>query len=117
MSSPDSGVTVERDGAGRHRVTAARHGTYSLDLGDGARTEVLFHLPLEEDVRRRVAYIVRHPVARERPGVLAHAFVPVDTRTGLTQATNGWADWSDGSERIGMPLLLQLATERGPRRP
>ncbi|GAB2981007.1 hypothetical protein GCM10023080_053950 [Streptomyces pseudoechinosporeus] len=52
-------------------------------------------------------------MARERPGLLAHAFVPVDTRTGLTQATNGWSDWTDGSERLAMPLLLQLATARG----
>ena len=37
--------------------------------------------------------------------------MPVDTRTGLTQATNGWADWTDGSERIAMPLLLQNDAE------
>ncbi|WNM35741.1 hypothetical protein RKE30_37970 [Streptomyces sp. Li-HN-5-11] len=113
VSSPDPGVTVECDVDGRYQVRASRHGTYTLDLGDGARTEVLFHLPLEEVVRRRVAYITRHQRARERPGLLAHAFVPVDTRTGLTQSTNGWSDWTDGSERIAMPLLLQAAAARG----
>ncbi|MFC9680525.1 hypothetical protein [Streptomyces sp. NPDC056948] len=113
VSSPDPGVKVEEETAGRHRVQASRHGSYTLDLGDGARTEVLFHLPLEEVVRRRVAYVTRYQRARERPGLLAHAFVPVDTRTGLTQAANGWADWTDGSERIAMPLLLQTATARG----
>ncbi|MEU0390155.1 hypothetical protein [Streptomyces chartreusis] len=112
-SCPDSDVKVEPEGAGRFRVRASRHGSCTLDIGEGARTEVLFHLPLEEVVRRRVAYITRHQRARERPGLLAHAFVPVDTRTGLTQATNGWADWTDGSERIAMPLLLQAAAARG----
>ncbi len=113
VSSPDPDMTVEREAAGLHRVRASRHGSYRLDVGDGARTEVLFHLPLEEVVRRRVAYITRYQRARERPGLLRHAFVPVDTRTGLTQATNGWADWSDGSERIAMPLLLQAAVAHG----
>ncbi|WP_210953489.1 hypothetical protein [Streptomyces sp. RT42] len=64
-------------------------------------------------MRRRVAFIACHQRAVERPGLLAHAFVPVNTRTGLTGATNGWPDWSDGSERIAMPLLLQAATVRG----
>ncbi|MDF3143051.1 MULTISPECIES: hypothetical protein [unclassified Streptomyces] len=97
----------------RYQVQAARHGSYALDVGDGARTEVLFHLPLEEIVRRRVAHIARHQQARERPGLLAHAFVPVDTRTGLTQSTSGRQDWTDGAERIAMPLLLQAAAARG----
>ncbi|MDI3101392.1 hypothetical protein QJ054_30530 [Streptomyces sp. AN-3] len=113
VSSPDPQVKVEREAEGRYRVEASAHGTRTLDIGDGARTEVLFHLPLEEVVRRRVAYIACHQRAVERPGLLAHAFVPVNTRTGLTGATNGWPDWSDGSERIAMPLLLQAATVRG----
>ncbi|WP_198547401.1 hypothetical protein [Streptomyces jeddahensis] len=113
VSSPDSGVKVEREADGRYRVQASRHGSYPLDIGDGARTEVLFHLPLQEMVRRRVAYITQYQRARERPGLLAHAFVPVDTRTGLTQSTNGWPDWTDGAERIAMPLLLQAAAARG----
>lgn len=113
VSSTDPDVEIERDGEGRHLVTSSRHGVRSVELGDGARTDVLFHLPLEQMVRRRVAYIVRHQIARERPGPLAHAFVPVDVRTGLTQATNGWNDWTDGSERIAMPVLVQLAALRG----
>ncbi|KPI11488.1 hypothetical protein OK074_2820 [Actinobacteria bacterium OK074] len=113
VSSPDSAVTVERQADGRHHVRASRHGAYTLDIDSGARTEVLFHLSLEDVVRRRAAYITRHQRARERPGLLAHAFVPVDTRTGLTQTTNGWQDWTDGSERIAMPLLLQAAAAHG----
>ncbi|MFD0319067.1 hypothetical protein [Streptomyces flavalbus] len=113
VSSPDPEVKVEREADGRYRVESSAHGTRTLDIGDGARTEVLFHLPLEEVVRRRVAYVIRHQRATERPGLLAHAFVPVNTRTGLTSPTNGWSDWSDGSERIAMPLLLQAATAHG----
>ncbi|MGW0786559.1 hypothetical protein [Streptomyces sp. NPDC002913] len=113
VTADDPGAQVTREGAGRYRVTAGRHDTYTLTIGKTARTEVLFHLPLQEMVRRRARYIMRHQVARERTGLLRHAFVPVDTRTGLVQQDNGWVDWSDGSERIAMPLLLQLATERG----
>ncbi|MDT7840253.1 glycoside hydrolase family protein [Streptomyces justiciae] len=113
VTAPDPDVKVEQTVEGRFRVQASRHGSYPLDIGEGARTEVLFHLPLEEMVRRRVAYITRHQRARDRAGLLAHAFVPVDTRTGLTQSTNGWSDWTDGSERIAMPLLLQAAATRG----
>ncbi|MEU6352489.1 hypothetical protein ABZ896_24720 [Streptomyces sp. NPDC047072] len=113
VSSPDPDVKVERVADGRFRVHGSRHGGRHLDIGAGARTEVLFHLPLEEVVRRRAAYVARHQRAVERPGLLAHAFVPVDTRTGLTQSTNGWPDWTDGAERIAMPLLLQAATAHG----
>jgi len=113
VSSPDPEVKIERETEGRYRVEASAHGTRTLEIGDGARTEILFHLPLEEVVRRRVAYITRHQRATGRPGLLAHAFVPVNTRTGLTSATNGWSDWTDGSERIAMPLLLQAAVAHG----
>ncbi|MDN3264702.1 hypothetical protein QWJ26_33855 [Streptomyces sp. CSDS2] len=112
VTSRDAEVKVEREADGRYRLESSAHGTRTLEIGDGARTEVLF-LPLEEVVRRRVAYIIRHQRAVESPGLLAHAFVPVNTRTGLASATNGWPDWSDGSERIAMPLLLQAATARG----
>ncbi|RRR98202.1 hypothetical protein [Glycomyces terrestris] len=110
VASPDAAVAPA--GEGRWSVTADRHGVYTVDIG-GARTEVLFHDPLETVVRRRVDYIARHQVARERPGLLAHAFVPVDVRTRTTHATNGWQDWTDGSERLAMPLLVQLAALRG----
>ncbi|GAA4098051.1 hypothetical protein [Nonomuraea soli] len=93
-------------------LNATTPGLYRVDIGS-ARTEVLFHLPVDELVRRRAAYIVRHHRPTERPGTLAHAFVPVDTRTGLTQTGNGWSDWSDGSERICMPMLLHQARRHG----
>ncbi|MFI8952417.1 hypothetical protein ACIGO6_38820 [Streptomyces sp. NPDC053750] len=37
----------------------------------------------------------------------------MNTRTGLISAPNVWSDWSDGSERFAMPLLLQDAAARG----
>lgn len=111
VTSPDA--TVTRVGDGRFHVTAGVHGTYTVDIDGTARTEVLFHDSLEEVVRRRVDYITRHQIARERPGLLAHAFVPVDVRTLNTLHTNGWQDWTDGSERIAMPTLIQLAALRG----
>ncbi|MEU5871059.1 hypothetical protein AB0A73_05790 [Glycomyces sp. NPDC047369] len=110
VASPDA--TVAPAGEGRWTVTADRHGPATIDIG-GARTELHFHDDLETVVRRRVDYIARHQIARERPGLLAHAFVPVDVRTKTTHSTNGWHDWSDGSERVAMPLLLQLAALRG----
>ncbi|MFI6875192.1 hypothetical protein ACIBL6_17320 [Streptomyces sp. NPDC050400] len=113
VSSPDRAVRVVRESPTRHRLTADAHGTHPVRIGGGARSEVLFHLPVDEMVRRRAHVIMRDHVARERPGLLGHAFVPVDTRTGLTRTENGWADWSDGSERVAMPLLLQLGTRMG----
>jgi hypothetical protein len=93
-------------------VSASRPGSYQLQL-DGARTEVLFHLPVRHYVEARAAYILAHQRAAQRPGLLAHALVPVDTRTGLTVDDGGWADWTDGSERIGMAILLQRARNLG----
>ncbi|WP_335987823.1 hypothetical protein [Glycomyces sp. MUSA5-2] len=110
VASPDA--TVVQTGERRWTVTADRHGPATVDIG-GARTEVFFHDDLETVVRRRVDYIARHQIARERPGLLAHAFVPVDVRTKTTHSTNAWQDWTDGSERVAMPLLLQLAALRG----
>ncbi|MBL0888634.1 hypothetical protein [Myceligenerans indicum] len=111
VTSPDA--TVIRVGDRRFHVSAEVHGTYTVDVDGTARTEVLFHDSLEDVVRRRVDYIIRHQVARERPGLLAHAFVPVDVRTRTTLPTNGWPDWTDGSERVAMPVLIQLAALRG----
>ncbi|WP_337060644.1 hypothetical protein [Kineococcus sp. G2] len=111
VSSPTPGVRIEPtdDGA---LVHARQPGPVSLQIGT-ARTEVAFHQPLPEVVRRRARYITEHQRAVERPGDLAAAFVPVDTRNLLTQNSGGWADWSDGSERIGMAALLQQGLLRG----
>ncbi|CAL9318390.1 hypothetical protein [Streptomyces sp. SudanB91_2054] len=104
-------VDVRRDGEATV-LTSTDHGPVTVRIGD-AFTEVLFHLSPPELVRRRVTYIVAHQRSPERPGLLRHAFVPVDTTTGLSVLTNGWSDWSDGSERIAMPLLVLLARQQG----
>lgn len=103
-------VTATPDGAD---LNSDVEGTYRVDIGEDARTEVLFHASVEATVRRRCRYVLDHQIARERAGLRRHAIVPVDTATGLSQPAAGWADWSDGSERIGVALLLQLASERG----
>jgi len=111
VSCTAEAVTV-RPTDGGVAVSASRPGSYHLQL-DGARTEVFFHLPVRHYVEARAAYILAHQRASQRPGLLAHALVPVDTRTGLTVDDGGWADWTDGSERIGMAILLQRARNLG----
>lgn len=103
-------VTPTSEGA---RLTARTAGNYWVQIGDDARTEVLFHDRVEAAVRKRAAYVLTHQLSSERPGLLAHAIVPVDTSTELTQTTNGWSDWSDGSERIGVAIMLQQGLLRG----
>ncbi|NEG78107.1 hypothetical protein GFD22_03815 [Bifidobacterium avesanii] len=112
-----TGLAIDADGDGV-RITAARPGMVPLDLvrdadGRRVRTEVLFHEPLRTVIAERARYILAHQRAAERPGDLAGAFVPVDTRTGLRVDAGGWADWSDGSERIGMAVMLQRAWVQG----
>ncbi len=96
----------------RVSISAEAPGVVDVFLG-GARTAVLFHEPLPALVSRRVDYILDRQRARERDGLGRFAFVPVDTRTGLTVLTSGWPDWSDGAERVAMPTLLQQARLRG----
>ncbi|HMR48868.1 MAG TPA: hypothetical protein PKE40_06290 [Arachnia sp.] len=103
-------VTATSDGVA---VTAETPGVYGVRIGDDARTEVLFHDTVREAVRKRGAYVLAHQRSIERPGLLAYALVPVDTVTGLTQTTNGWSDWTDGSERIGVAVMLQHGLRRG----
>ncbi|MEU4486801.1 hypothetical protein AB0H94_18300 [Streptomyces purpurascens] len=97
-------------------VTAYRHGVQHIDVerdGRRSRTAVAFLAPVRELVEARIARILRDHRPHERPEPERYAFVPVDTRTGLAQTENGWQDWTDGAERIGMALLLQQARQRG----
>jgi hypothetical protein len=103
-------VTATSEGA---RLTSRAAGSYWVEIGGSARTEVLFHDRVEDTVRKRSDYVLAHQRSTERPGLLAHAIVPVDTATGLTQTTNGWSDWTDGSERIGVALMIQHGLMRG----
>lgn len=107
-------LAVERTPDGS-AVTGRAHGVVELDVGpdggDAVRVGLLFHRPLAELVRRRVAVLLDHhrPLQRPRP----RGFVACDTRTGLTVTDQAWPDWSDGAERTAMPVLLAEARARG----
>ncbi|KAH8901155.1 hypothetical protein GQ53DRAFT_850579 [Thozetella sp. PMI_491] len=111
VTSPSPQVNIEKSGD-KYIVTGTTHGLYSIEIGR-ARTQVQFHVSLPEAVRLRTDYIMRYQRATDRPGLLSYGFLPVDTVTLLTQSTNGWPDWTDGSERIAMPVMLQLGAMRG----
>ncbi|MEE1765113.1 hypothetical protein [Streptomyces sp. SP18BB07] len=107
--------TVLASGPG-DALTSSRHGVQHIDVerdGRRSRTAVAFLAPVRELVEARVARILREHRPHERPEPERYAFVPVDTRTGLAQTENGWQDWTDGAERIGMAVLLQQARLRG----
>jgi hypothetical protein len=100
-------VAVEADA-----LRCSREGEAYVEVeADGRRSRVAvsWHPPLEEVVRRRVRYVLAHQRARHRAGPSAGAFLPFDTEHGLPVLAGGWADFSDGRERIGMGLLLQEA--------
>jgi hypothetical protein len=107
----DDAVRVDPDPSG-WTIHAARPGMYPIRVG-GGRTAVQFHDPVQATVRRRAEYILRYQRAGERAGVRRYALLPVDTRYRLAQPTSGWQDWTDGAERIGMAVLLQVARSRG----
>ncbi|MFI7128120.1 hypothetical protein ACIBQ1_20645 [Nonomuraea sp. NPDC050153] len=97
-------------------VTSRAHGIRHLDFerdGRRSRTAVAFLAPVRDLVEARVARILGEHRPAERPEPERYAFVPVDTRTGLRQTENGWQDWTDGAERVGMAVLLQQARLRG----
>lgn len=108
----ESGITVTGTETGAH-LSARAVGSYWVQIGGSARTEVLFHDHVRDAVRKRCQYVLAHQRSSERPGLLAYGIVPVDTSTRLTHTTNGWSDWSDGSERIGVATMLQHALMRG----
>ncbi|MER7922378.1 hypothetical protein ABTY96_04475 [Streptomyces sp. NPDC096057] len=97
-------------------VTSYSHGVRHIDLeqaGRKSRTAVAFLAPVRELVEARVARILGGHRPHERPEPERYAFVPVDSRTGLRHTENGWQDWTDGAERVGMAVLLQQARTRG----
>ena len=104
-------VAVVEDG-----LRCAHEGESYVEVeADGRRSRiaVAWHAPLEEVVRRRVAFVLAHQRARHRAGVAAGAFLPFDTEHGLPVLAGGWTDFSDARERIGMGLVLQEALARG----
>lgn len=115
VDSPRVSVISEPGGV---RLESSCAGTYNVQLTDAAtglraHTEVLFHRSLKETVNSRVRYILNHQIVREKSGVGAGSIVSVDTRTGCHVFDPSWLDWSDGSERIGMPVLLLRSANMG----
>lgn len=108
---PAAGLEV-LPGDGNVRLASARHGAVGVDIA-GTRTELLFHAPVRDLVVARTRFILARQRSAQRTGDEARAFVPFDTRTGLTQLTGGWPDWSNGAERAAMPTLIQQARLRG----
>lgn len=98
---------------GGRRLTASEPGVHPIRLSGGGRTAVQFCPTLPEAVAARARYMLAHQRPVERGGLLAGALVPVDTRTGLHPDDDNWSDWSDGSERTCMPLLLQVGRRLG----
>lgn len=112
VTTQDDGVRISSNGQ-THRVSSTVAKSVVVRIGEQSHTEVLFHRSVQDTVVARCQYILDRQRPRERSGLLAHAFVPLDTRTGLTQTANDWSDWSDGSERIGMAVLMQRAVTNG----
>ncbi|MGY2747440.1 hypothetical protein [Arthrobacter sp. UYCu723] len=112
VTTQDDDVKISSDGQ-THRISSTVAKPVIVRIGEQSHTEVLFHRSVQDTVVARCQYILDRQRPRERSGLLAHAFVPLDTRTGLTQTANDWSDWSDGSERIGMAVLMQRAVTNG----
>ncbi|MFF3501099.1 hypothetical protein [Streptomyces sp. NPDC003247] len=110
VDHPDVSV---REVPGGYAVSGTRHGDVTVSIGDHSHTQILFHDPLPTMVRKRADYIMRYQRATERAGSLAYGLVSTDVRTRLTVPAGGWPDWSDGAERIGMAIMLQLARRLG----
>lgn len=96
-----------------HATSAGEVELIARRAGRSSRAALFFHRPLREIVERRVDYIARHQVARERSDETAAAFLPYDRRSGLTTLPSAWGDWNDVRERVAMPLLFQQAAALG----
>lgn len=112
---PDS-IRVRNNGHGRILVGGATPGIHWIEATSGARRSraaLLFHDPVDEIVRRRVNYILENQQALGGEPSRKGAFLCFDRLTGLTELPGAWGDWSDGRERLAMPVLVQEAMRRG----
>jgi hypothetical protein len=101
-SQPDGCIALSSDQSGVvHIDVVAERGR--------ARIGTLFHPPVQELVERRIRFVLDHQRPDERDPLRRGAFVPYDNRWGLRVNAGNWTEWSDGRERIAMPLLLQQA--------
>jgi hypothetical protein len=111
-----AGRVTKVRGTNAVRLSHDHSGIVHVDItsptGPG-RLAVLFHRPLRDIVEIRIDYILRNQLAKERDPIRRGAFLPFDTESGLTVNAANWSDWSDGRERVAMPLLLQQARKLG----
>ena len=77
------------------------------------RAAILFHHRIEEIVQRRVNYILAHQQAGTGEPTREGAFLCFDARVRMMEIGDRWGDWSDGRERLAMPILVQEAIHRG----
>ena len=97
-------------------LRASQNGLHVLETTDGkrrGRAVVLFHPPLQKIVAKRAEFLLTHHQARERGDGRQGAFLPLHNDTRLTAYEGSWGDWSDGRERLAMPLLLLHARRLG----
>jgi hypothetical protein len=109
------GLQRERTSEG-FEVRTRKSGEYHIDVitpSGTMRIGVLFHRPVRDLVLRRIDYILQHQRAVDRDPSRRGALLPIDTTTQLRLEAGAWPDWSDGRERIGMPILMQGARRRG----
>ena len=109
------GVSIASGAPGVFAARSDSPGVKHIDVVCGAarsRIAVLFHRPVREIVERRIDYIIRHQRAAERGADRSGAFLPYDHAQGLAVNGGDWRDWSDGRERLAMPILLQMARLR-----
>ncbi len=95
---------------------ARRPGEFSIEIrhaGKRSRITLAAHPPLRKVVETRLEGILRWHQARCRGGARAGSFLPVDTGTGLQINEGNWYDWSDGRERMAMPILCAQALRLG----
>lgn len=107
-----------RDREGLVSLNSDIPGVHHVDFAEArgrSRAAFLVHQPLQTLVESRIDYILSHHVGTAAGADDDHAggFLPVDSRNGLPIVAAGWMDWSDGRERIAMPILLQTARRLG----
>lgn len=107
------GVTCDAD----LPVLGVRPGLAYLNLttmdGRKARVAYLVNPPLRQLAERRAEFLLDRQRPLERADSSRFAFVPYDNDAQLTMLGGGWNDWSDGRERVGSALLLQLLLRLG----
>lgn len=109
-------VEIGETSAGSTVLTSSGTGIRWIEAGSGSvrkRAALLFHRKVKDIVAGRVQFILNKQQAVDGEPTREGAFLCYDNKTGLTELGGSWGDWSDGRERLAMPLLVQQALKRG----